>query len=325
MGGTNLYAFVENDPVNGWDYLGLEEACDPADSAAGLCDETPRRRGLFQRIGNFLGGIGKAIGGTGRALGNIARGVGNIGRGVINAAGRIGHGVVNTAVKVARAATEVEEQRVIVIIVVSASGESESGEDKEDGEAKQPGSEASQSGNNLDPYNVVGLKGLFESRTKADSDFRKALDAAIAKIKSSLIAKSLSSDPRAGEAMEALQRLSNGLATYNIEFQEIRHSRGQRPVGGPIQFGIKGVVRWDPTGTIKTNGVVSLPPNILAHEVEHALLGFELSREMYIRYKNFDTGPYTNLLEYEAIQFENLVRDPGDVRLFHDPKKRNDP
>ena len=38
-GGVNLYAFVENDPVNGWDRLGLEEACDPADYSAGLCDD----------------------------------------------------------------------------------------------------------------------------------------------------------------------------------------------------------------------------------------------------------------------------------------------
>ena len=43
-GGTNLYSFVENDPVNGWDYLGLTEVpegvvCDPAESAAGLCDD----------------------------------------------------------------------------------------------------------------------------------------------------------------------------------------------------------------------------------------------------------------------------------------------
>ena len=43
-GGSNLYAFVENDPVNGWDYLGLTEVpegvvCDPAESAAGLCDD----------------------------------------------------------------------------------------------------------------------------------------------------------------------------------------------------------------------------------------------------------------------------------------------
>ena len=43
-GGSNLYSFVENDPVNGWDYLGLTDVpegvvCDPAESAAGLCDD----------------------------------------------------------------------------------------------------------------------------------------------------------------------------------------------------------------------------------------------------------------------------------------------
>ena len=41
LGGSNLYAFVENDPVNGWDYLGLDDEllCDPADYSAGLCDD----------------------------------------------------------------------------------------------------------------------------------------------------------------------------------------------------------------------------------------------------------------------------------------------
>ena len=41
LGGNNLYAFVENDPVNGWDYLGLDDelVCDPADSDAGLCND----------------------------------------------------------------------------------------------------------------------------------------------------------------------------------------------------------------------------------------------------------------------------------------------
>ena len=97
MGGTNLYAFVENDPVNGWDYLGLEEACDPADSAAGLCDETPRRRGFFKRLGK---GIGNAIGGIGRAVGSIGQGlgqaVGNVGQGVVNIVGNVGMRIVGT-------------------------------------------------------------------------------------------------------------------------------------------------------------------------------------------------------------------------------------
>ena len=41
LGGSNLYGFVENDPVNGWDYLGLDDEllCDPADYSAGLCDD----------------------------------------------------------------------------------------------------------------------------------------------------------------------------------------------------------------------------------------------------------------------------------------------
>ena len=40
-GGSNLYGFVENDPVNGWDYLGLDDelVCDPADYSAGVCDD----------------------------------------------------------------------------------------------------------------------------------------------------------------------------------------------------------------------------------------------------------------------------------------------
>ena len=40
-GGSNLYAFVENDPVNGWDYLGLDDelVCDPADYSAGVCGD----------------------------------------------------------------------------------------------------------------------------------------------------------------------------------------------------------------------------------------------------------------------------------------------
>ena len=40
-GGSNLYGFVENDPVNGGDYLGLDDEllCDPADYSAGLCDD----------------------------------------------------------------------------------------------------------------------------------------------------------------------------------------------------------------------------------------------------------------------------------------------
>ena len=34
LGGSNLYGFVENDPVNGWDYLGLQdyEVCGPSES-----------------------------------------------------------------------------------------------------------------------------------------------------------------------------------------------------------------------------------------------------------------------------------------------------
>ena len=103
-GGTNLYAFVENDPVNGWDYLGLNDelVCDPADYSAGLCDDDgPRKRGFFKRLGKFLGGIGKAIGGAGRALGNVARGVGraagNIGGTVVGAVGDIGTQIVGTA------------------------------------------------------------------------------------------------------------------------------------------------------------------------------------------------------------------------------------
>ena len=41
LGGSNLYGFVENDPVNGWDYLGLNDEliCDPADYSAGVCDD----------------------------------------------------------------------------------------------------------------------------------------------------------------------------------------------------------------------------------------------------------------------------------------------
>ena len=40
LGGGNLYAFVENDPVNGWDYLGMYEmvACDAVEYLLGLCD-----------------------------------------------------------------------------------------------------------------------------------------------------------------------------------------------------------------------------------------------------------------------------------------------
>ena len=102
MGGTNLYAFVENDPVNGWDYLGLEEACDPADSAAGLCDETPRRRGFFKRLGK---GIGNAIGGIGRAVvgfaGGVGRAVENIGGMVVGAVGDIGTQIAGTVRNVA--------------------------------------------------------------------------------------------------------------------------------------------------------------------------------------------------------------------------------
>ena len=41
LGGSNLYGFVENDPVNGWDYLGLNDEliCGPSESDAGLCDD----------------------------------------------------------------------------------------------------------------------------------------------------------------------------------------------------------------------------------------------------------------------------------------------
>ena len=63
-GGTNLYGFVENDPVNGWDYLGLDDEliCGPSESEAGLCDDDgghhePERRGFFKRLGSFFGSI----------------------------------------------------------------------------------------------------------------------------------------------------------------------------------------------------------------------------------------------------------------------------
>ena len=120
LGGSNLYAFVENDPVNGWDRFGLEEACDPGDYSAGLCDEGPRRRGFFQRLGRFFGSVGSAIGGAGRAIGSIGQGLGravdNVGRGVVNIGGAIldtankaGMFVAKKGTELARSAFESDE------------------------------------------------------------------------------------------------------------------------------------------------------------------------------------------------------------------------
>ena len=93
-GGTNLYAFVENDPVNGWDYLGLDDEllCDPADYSAGLCDDDgrhhePERRGFFKRIGDFFGNAGRAISSIGQGL---VEGVSNVGRDVVNIVSNVG-------------------------------------------------------------------------------------------------------------------------------------------------------------------------------------------------------------------------------------------
>ena len=291
-GGTNLYAFVENDPVNGWDYLGLDDEliCDPADYSAGFCDDDgPRKRGFLKRLGSFFGGIGQ---------------------GIINTAGNIGRGVVSTAAKVARAAVKVEQPQVVTIIV-SANGEIK-----------------------LDGYTVVGKKGPVEKRIKADSDFRKELEKAIAEIQSSLIAKGLRVDPQADEASKALFWFIKGLAEYKIEFHEVKYRRNP-PTGGTNRAGSKGFVywepgrkietKWNPLGTGKPIVTVSQPHHILAHEIAHALYGLEHSREMRERLKSFDTGQYTNAWESMAIEFENLVRDPGDVRHFHNPDPKEFP
>ena len=167
-------------------------------------------------------------------------------------------------------------------------------------------------------------------RIKADSDYRKALEAEIKKIEPSLLAKAFSLDPRAAEAMKALIWFRKGLAEYGIEFREIRNNRNAK--GGTNRAGTKGIVYWDPGSTLKTKwkplgtgkSIVTLsqPHHVLAHEIAHALFGLENSRGMKNRYKNFDAGPYTNLWEFKAIEFENLVRDPGDVRQYHDPNKK---
>ena len=183
----------------------------------------------------------------------------------------------------------------------------------------------------LDGYTVAGRKNNpLEKRSKADSDYRKALAAAIAEIESSLLAKAFSLDPKAGEALAALLWFRRGLAEYNFDFREIRNNRNAK--GGTNRAGTKGIVYWDPRskirtkwkplGTGKTIVTVSQPHHIAAHEIAHALFGFENSREMRNRYKNFHADPYTNLWEFKAIEFENLVRDPGDVRQFHDPNKK---
>ena len=39
-GGSNLYGFVENDPVNGWDYLGLDRRGDSAEATGDLQIDT---------------------------------------------------------------------------------------------------------------------------------------------------------------------------------------------------------------------------------------------------------------------------------------------
>ena len=46
LGGSNLYAFVENDPVNGWDYLGLDDEliCTAEEYMEGLCDDANEYR-----------------------------------------------------------------------------------------------------------------------------------------------------------------------------------------------------------------------------------------------------------------------------------------
>ena len=98
LGGSNLYAFVENDPVNGWDRLGLEEGCDSAEPSS-ICQDMTGP-GLFERIGNFFSGVGSAVGGAGRAIGSIGQGlvegVGNVGRGVVNIVGNVGVRIVGT-------------------------------------------------------------------------------------------------------------------------------------------------------------------------------------------------------------------------------------
>ena len=51
-GGSNLYAFVENDPVNGWDYLGLNDEliCTPEEYMEGLCDNEYRLNWRVDRL-----------------------------------------------------------------------------------------------------------------------------------------------------------------------------------------------------------------------------------------------------------------------------------
>ena len=314
LGGSNLYAFVENDPVNGWDYLGLDDEllCDPADYSAGLCDEGPRKRGFLKRLGSFFGGIGKGIGnaiggvgravgsigqGLGRAVGNVARGVGNIGGDIISAAGKIGRGVVSTAAKVARAAVEVE-QRQVVKITVSANGEIK-----------------------LDGYTEVGRKNNpFEKQSKADSDFSKAIDQAIAQIKDGLLTRAFSPDPGAAKAFKLYQALNAMLMNKQIMFEEVRNPR--KIAGGINRLRTKGLVRWHPQHTSVAKGITSAPYMTLAHELFHVLDGFEHSPEFKDALKATDARWQTNLWEFMAIEKENLVRPLGDPpREFHDPNK----
>ena len=99
--GLVYYGFVENDPVNGWDYLGLDDEliCGPSESEVGLCDDgdrhhEPERRGFFKRLGGFFGGIGRGIG---RAIDDAGRAVSSIGQGLVEGVGNIGQGIGNTA------------------------------------------------------------------------------------------------------------------------------------------------------------------------------------------------------------------------------------
>ena len=52
LGGTNLYGFVENDPVNGWDYLGLDDEliCTPEEYMEGLRDNEYRHNWRVDRM-----------------------------------------------------------------------------------------------------------------------------------------------------------------------------------------------------------------------------------------------------------------------------------
>ena len=176
----------------------------------------------------------------------------------------------------------------------------------------------------LDSFTATGQRGLFQSQATANARFTGKVQGAIDQINAGLAAKMLNLDSNVSDqAIAAWLRFGNALSKYDIRFKEITDGPGVHAGGGVNRSQTFGLIQWDPSFTSVQNGVSSAPYIILGHEIWHVIDGLEFSPAYNQGMKNLSAGRYTNDFEMSAIAFENLIRNNGDQRTFHDPNNPN--